>query len=297
MYDIIIVGGGCAGLTAAVYALRAGKKVLVLECESIGGQISYSPKVENFPSIKSISGSEFSSNLFDQASDLGAEFEFERVTEIKDGEIKTVITDYNTYECKAIILATGVKHRKLGLECEEEFAGKGVSYCAVCDGAFYKGKTVAVNGGGNSALQSAELLSGICKKVYLIHRRDSFRGELSHVKRLEKIDNIEFVLNSTVSNISGSDNVEAVEVTDVNTGEKKILNVDGLFVTIGQIPDNKAFEKLVNLDESGYIIAGEDCKTSAKNIYAAGDCRTKQIRQLTTAAADGAVAALAAINN
>ncbi len=297
MYDIIIVGGGCAGLTAALYALRAGKKVLVLECESIGGQISYSPKVENFPSIKSISGSEFSSNLFDQASDLGAEFEFERVTEIKDGEIKTVITDYNTYECKAIILATGVKHRKLGLECEEEFAGKGVSYCAVCDGAFYKGKTVAVNGGGNSALQSAELLSGICEKVYLIHRRSEFRGELSHVKRLEKIDNIEFVLNSTVSNISGSDNVETVEVTDVNTGEKKILNVDGLFVTIGQIPDNKAFEKLVNLDESGYIIAGEDCKTSAKNIYAAGDCRTKQIRQLTTAAADGAVAALAAINN
>lgn len=297
MYDIIIVGGGCAGLTAAVYALRAGKKVLVLECESIGGQISYSPKVENFPSIKSISGAEFSSNLFDQASDLGADFEFEKVTEIKDGEIKTVITDYNTYECKAIILATGVKHRKLGLECEEEFAGKGVSYCAVCDGAFYKGKTVAVNGGGNSALQSAELLSGICEKVYLIHRRSEFRGELSHVKRLEKIDNIEFVLNSVVSNISGADNVEIVEVTDVNTNEKKTINVDGLFVTIGQIPDNKAFAALVDLDESGYIIAGEDCKTSAKNVYAAGDCRTKQIRQLTTAAADGAVAALAAVNN
>ena len=297
MYDIIIVGGGCAGLTAAVYALRAGKKVLVLECESIGGQISYSPKVENFPSIKSISGMEFSSNLFDQVSDLGADFEFERVTEIKDGETKTVITDYNTYECKSIILATGVKHRKLGLECEEEFAGKGVSYCAVCDGAFYKGKTVAVNGGGNSALQSAELLSGICEKVYLIHRRSEFRGELSHVKRLESIDNIEFVLNSTVSNISGSDNVEVVEITDVNTNEKKTLNIDGLFVTIGQIPDNKAFENLVKLDENGYIIAGEDCKTSAKNIYAAGDCRTKQVRQLTTAAADGAVAALAAVNS
>jgi len=296
MYDVIIVGAGCAGLTAAVYALRAGKSVLILEAETIGGQISSSPKVENFPSIKSISGAEFSSNLFDQATELGADFELDRVEKVIDGETKKVITEYGEYECKALILATGVKHRKLDLENVDDYEGNGISYCAVCDGAFFKGMKVAVNGGGNSALQSAEMLSEICEKVYLIHRRDTFRGEKTHVERLEKIPNIEFVLNSTVTKLSGDGALECIEITNTQTNEKSTLEVSGLFAMIGQIPQNLVFADVVELDEAGYIKAGEDCKTSAKGIYAAGDCRTKSIRQLTTAAADGAVAALAAIN-
>ena len=296
MYDVIIVGAGCAGLTAAVYALRAGKTVLILEAETIGGQISSSPKVENFPSIKSISGAEFSSNLFDQATDLGADFELDRVTKVINGDVKKVITEYGEYECKALILATGVKHRKLDLENVDDYEGNGISYCAVCDGAFFKGMKVAVNGGGNSALQSAEMLSEICEKVYLIHRRDTFRGEKTHVERLEKIPNIEFVLNSTVTKLSGDGALECIEITDTQTGDKSTLEISGLFAMIGQIPQNSVFADVVELDEAGYIKAGEDCKTSADGIYAAGDCRTKTVRQLTTAAADGAVAALAAIN-
>ncbi len=296
MYDVIIVGAGCAGLTAAVYALRAGKSVLILEAETIGGQISSSPKVENFPSIKSISGAEFSSNLFDQATELGADFELDRVEKIIDGETKKVITEYGEYECKALILATGVKHRKLDLDNVDDYEGNGISYCAVCDGAFFKGMKVAVNGGGNSALQSAEMLSEICEKVYLIHRRDTFRGEKTHVERLEKIPNIEFVLNSTVTGLSGDGALESIEITNTQTSDKSTLEVSGLFAMIGQIPQNSVFADVVELDEAGYIKAGEDCKTSADGIYAAGDCRTKSIRQLTTAAADGTVAALAAIN-
>lgn len=296
MYDVIIVGAGCAGLTAAVYALRAGKTVLILEAETIGGQISSSPKVENFPSIKSISGAEFSSNLFDQATDLGADFELDRVEKVINGDVKKVITEYGEYECKALILATGVKHRKLDLENVDDYEGNGISYCAVCDGAFFKGMKVAVNGGGNSALQSAEMLSEICEKVYLIHRRDTFRGEKTHVERLEKIPNIEFVLNSTVTKLSGDGALESIEITDTQTKDTTTLEVSGLFAMIGQIPQNSVFADVVELDEAGYIKAGEDCKTSADGIYAAGDCRTKAIRQLTTAAADGAVAALAAIN-
>ena len=296
MYDVIIVGAGCAGLTAAVYALRASKTVLILEAETIGGQISSSPKVENFPSIKSISGAEFSSNLFDQATDLGADFELDRVTKVINGDVKKVITEYGEYECKALILATGVKHRKLDLENVDDYEGNGISYCAVCDGAFFKGMKVAVNGGGNSALQSAEMLSEICEKVYLIHRRDTFRGEKTHVERLEKIPNIEFVLNSTVTKLSGDGALVSVEITNTQTKDTTTLEVSGLFAMIGQIPQNSVFADVVELDEAGYIKAGEDCKTSADGIYAAGDCRTKAIRQLTTAAADGAVAALAAIN-
>ncbi len=296
MYDVIIVGAGCAGLTAAVYALRAGKTVLILEAETIGGQISSSPKVENFPSIKSISGAEFSSNLFDQATELGADFELDRVEKVIDGDVKKVITEYGEYECKALILATGVKHRKLDIENVDDYEGNGISYCAVCDGAFFKGMKVAVNGGGNSALQSAEMLSEICEKVYLIHRRDTFRGEKTHVERLEKIPNIEFVLNSTVTGLSGDGALESIEITDTQTGNKSTLEISGLFAMIGQIPQNSVFADVVELDEAGYIKAGEDCKTSADGIYAAGDCRTKSVRQLTTAAADGAVAALAAIN-
>ncbi len=294
MSDIIIVGAGCAGLTAAIYAARAGKSVTVLENEGVGGQISTSPRVENYPGIKSVSGMEFADRLFDQACDLGVELQLahaEGIEKSKGGF--TVKTDFGVLTGKAVILATGCKHRKLGLPEEEHFAGKGVSYCAVCDGAFYKGKTVAVVGGGNAALQNALMLADICEKVYLIHRRDAYRAERQLAEQIGKVSNIVPVLNATVSALNGGDKLESVTVTQ-NGNEKKEIRLDGLFVSIGQQADNAAFADVVALDEEGYIVAGEDCRTSCEGVFAAGDCRTKQIRQLTTAAADGAVAALAA---
>lgn len=296
MYDIIIIGAGCAGLTAAIYASRAGKKVLILENEGIGGQIATSPKVENYPGFSSISGMEFSDKLYEQADALGVSIEFDKAEQIIDnGYTKTVKTEYGEYECRAVIIATGVKHRHLGIDAEERYIGKGVSYCAVCDGAFYKGKTVAVVGGGNSAVQSAIMLSSICEKVYLIHRRDSFRCEAKLAEDVKAINNIELVLNSTVKNLEGEDKLSAI-IVENNDGSQTKLNAEGLFVLVGQVPENSNFADIIALDESGYIIAGEDCKTNVQSVFAAGDCRTKSIRQLTTAAADGSVAALAACN-
>lgn len=293
MSDIIIVGAGCAGLTAAIYAARAGKAVTILENEGIGGQISTSPRVENYPGIKSISGIEFSDRLFDQACDLGVELQLARAEGIEknDGGF-TVKTEYGDMTAKAVILATGCRHRHLGLPEEERFAGKGVSYCAVCDGAFYKGRTVAVAGGGNAALQNALMLAEICEKVYLIHRRDAYRAEDQLVQQINAVPNIEPVLNATVSRLNGSGKLESVTVS--RNGSEEEIATDCLFVSIGQQADNAAFADLVTLDDNGYIVAGEDCKTSCEGVFAAGDCRTKAIRQLTTAAADGAVAALAA---
>lgn len=293
MSDIIIVGAGCAGLTAAIYAARAGKTVTILENEGIGGQISTSPRVENYPGIKSISGIEFSDRLFDQACDLGVELQLARAEGIeKNGGGFTVKTEYGDLTARAVILATGCRHRHLGLPEEDRFAGKGVSYCAVCDGAFYKGRTVAVAGGGNAALQNALMLAEICEKVYLIHRRDAYRAEDQLVQQINAVPNIEPVLNATVSRLNGSGKLESVTVNQ--NGSEKEIGMDCLFVSIGQQADNAAFADLVTLDENGYIVAGEDCKTSCEGVFAAGDCRTKAIRQLTTAAADGAVAALAA---
>ena len=294
MYDIIIIGAGTAGLSAAIYGLRAGKKVLVLEQLSYGGQIVNTPEIENYPGIKNISGFDFATGLYEQATALGAEVRYEQVTGIADGAEKQVTTTEGTYSCKAIIIATGAKNRPLGLEREEELIGGGVSYCATCDGAFYKNRPVAVNGGGNTALEDALFLSNSCSKVYLIHRRDSFRGEAKQVEQLKAKENVEFVLNATVTALLGEDQVEGVEVTDKISGEKRTLQVDGLFIAIGQMPENAVFAPLIKLDEAGYVVAGEDCRTNVEGIYAAGDCRTKTVRQLTTAAADGAVAALAA---
>lgn len=295
-YDIIVVGAGCAGLTAAIYCARAGKSVLVLENESIGGQISTSPKVENYPGIASISGIDFSDKLFEQATDLGVSVELEHAEKLIDnGGTKTVVTDYGTHTCKAVILATGVKHRKLGLDNEEKLIGRGVSYCAVCDGAFFKGKPVAIAGGGNSALQSAIMLSSICEKIFLIHRRSEFRAEERLVENARAISNIEFVLDSTVEALVGEDKLKAI-ITKNKEGEERTIEVSGLFVQVGQVPENSVFSDIISLDAGGYIIASEDCKTNINGVFAAGDCRTKQIRQLTTAAADGSVAALAACN-
>ncbi|MDR1629705.1 MAG: FAD-dependent oxidoreductase [Oscillospiraceae bacterium] len=293
MKDVIVIGAGCAGMTAAVYALRAGKSVLILEGEGIGGQISFAPRVENFPSIASISGAEFSNNLFEQVVALGAEVELETVTKIIPGEDRHVVkTDSGEHACKSVVIATGVKHRHLGIAREHELAG--ISYCAICDGAFYKGRRVAVVGGGNSALQSAEFLAAYCEKVFLIHRRSAFRAEQSQVAALLKIPNVELVLDSVLTALEGEGELAAVQGQNVQTGEFFRLDAGGLFVTIGQIPENAVFKGLIALDADGYIDAGEDCHTNVPGVFAAGDCRKKEIRQLTTAAADGAVAGLAA---
>ena len=295
MTDIIIVGAGTAGMSAAIYGLRAGKSVLVFEATAYGGQIINTPDIENYPGIAHVSGFDFATGLYNQMMDLGAELKFERVTSVEDaGEKKIVRTANGEYEAKAVILATGAKNRPLGLEREQEMIGSGVSYCATCDGMFFRKKDVVVNGGGNTALEDAAFLANYCNKVYLVHRRDAFRGDAAAVKELESKENVEFVLNANVTKILGDKKVEGVEVTDKLTGETRVIEAQGLFVAIGQMPENAAFQNLVDLDAGGYIAAGEDCLTKTSGIYTAGDCRTKTVRQLTTAAADGAVAALAA---
>lgn len=297
MHDIIIVGAGTAGLSAAIYGLRAGKSVLVLEQASYGGQIINTPEIENYPAIQKISGFEFATNLYNQAKNLGAEFAFEKVEGIEDkGQFKEVKTKDKSYEGKAVILATGAKNRSLGVEKEEELVGKGISYCATCDGMFYRGKVVAVNGGGNTAVEDATFLSDYVQKVYVIHRRDEFRADKAEVDRLVAKPNVELVLNSTVKRLeSDASGLTGVVVANKD-GEERTLKVDGLFVAIGQAPDNQAFSDLVELDGKGYISAGESTLTKTPGIFTAGDCRTKAIRQLATAASDGAVAGLAAVS-
>ncbi len=310
MKDVIIIGAGTAGLTAAIYALRAGKSVLVLEQGNYGGQIINTPKVENYPGIEQISGYEFAAGLYRQAEKLGMEYRSEKVTDIRleDGaeareELssasletgnKIVETTEQSYRARAVILATGAKNRPLGIEKEAEYTGRGISYCATCDGMFFRGKKVAVVGGGNTALEDAAFLSNYCEKVYLIHRRETFRGEEKLVKELRKKENVEFFLNKTVQELEGGATLQAVVLRDKISGEESRLEISGLFVAIGQMPENGVFAGLVDLDENGYILAGEDCRTNVEGIFAAGDCRKKTVRQLTTAAADGAVAALAA---
>ncbi|MDD5903222.1 MAG: FAD-dependent oxidoreductase [Oscillospiraceae bacterium] len=295
MYDIIIVGGGPAGLTAALYALRAGKTALIIEKNAFGGQITWSPKVENFPTIESISGTELADRLMEQTMNQGAEMELDEVTAIElDGDVKRVKTEFGgEFEAKAVIIATGARPRMLGIEREAELVGSGVCFCAVCDGAFYKGCPVAVNGGGNSALQDAMLLSDTCSRVYLVHRRDSFRGEAKLVEALREKENVEFVLNSSITALHGETELTGITVTDKMGNERKIA-VDGLFVAIGHAPDNGIFAELIDLDAGGYADSGEDCMTKTSGVFVAGDCRKKSVRQLTTAAADGSAAALAA---
>lgn len=296
MTDVVIIGAGTAGLSAAIYTVRAGKSALVLEAASYGGQIVNTPDIENYPGIAHISGFDFATGLYNQAKDLGADIRFERVTGIiTEGDVKKVTTTQNEYECKAVILATGAKNRPLGLPNEKALVGKGVSYCATCDGMFYRNKVVAVNGGGNTALEDAQFLSNYCEKVYVIHRRDQFRADQKEIERLKAKANVEFVLDSTITKLNeDASGLTSLEVTNKNTGETRTIEVSGLFVAIGQAPDNEAFSNVTNLDEKGYIKAGEDLKTGTEGIFTAGDCRTKAVRQLTTAASDGAVAALAA---
>ena len=295
MYDLIIVGAGIAGMSAAIYGLRAGRSVLLLEEKGYGGQMVSALEVENYPGIPRISGYELSENLYQQVSTLKGEIKYEKVLKIQeDGKKKKVVTNRAEYLCNCVILATGAKNRPLGIDREKELTGAGVSYCATCDGAFFRGKDVAVVGGGNTALEDVNFLSNYCHMVYLIHRRDTFRGEERLVHNLQTKKNVAFILESEVVALIGKEHVEAVKVVHRQTGEERILSVAALFVAIGQMPDNTAFENVVEVDKTGYIIAGEDCKTRTRGIYTAGDCRTKTVRQLATAAADGAVAALAA---
>lgn len=295
VYDIIIIGAGTAGLSSAIYGKRAGKNVLVLEGKSYGGQIIVSPEVENYPGIKHTSGFEFATRLYEQAKSLDTDILMEEVVSIEaDGNYKKVITKGNEFISKAVIIASGVGRRKLRVENEDRFTGAGVSYCATCDGMFYKGMDVLVAGGGNTALEDAKYLSEICKTVYIVHRRDTFRAEASLIKEVEAKDNIKILLNHNVISLSGDDVLESVKIADTVNGKESDIEVQGLFVAVGQEPQRDIYENVVKTDENGYIVAGEDCQTSVEGIYAAGDCRTKEVRQLITAAADGAVAAVMA---
>ncbi|MBQ4568663.1 MAG: FAD-dependent oxidoreductase [Ruminococcus sp.] len=296
MTDIVIIGGGPAGLTAAVYACRAGKSVLVLEKAGFGGQITYSHKIENFPSAQSISGTELADKMVEQAISQGAQVELEEAQKIEQNSngTFTVVTDFGKYDCKAVIIATGAKHRTLGVEGEEDLIGAGISFCAVCDGAFYAGQEVAVIGGGNSALVEAALLAETCKKVTIIQNLPYLTGEKKVADALTARDNVEVIYSTVVEKFIGDGELEAVVLRNTDTNEISEIKPQGVFVAIGLAPDNKAFEDMTALDKTGYVIATEACTTDTPGIFVAGDCRTKQIRQITTATADGAVAALSA---
>ncbi len=295
VYDIIVVGAGPAGLTAAIYGARANKNVLVLEANSYGGQIVTASCIENYPAMPHVSGFDFAKNLYDQVVELGATIKFEKAIDADyEGDIKKVITDKNEYQCKAVILACGAHNRSLGLDNEKELIGKGVSYCASCDGAFFKNKVVAVNGGGNTALDEALYLSDICKKVYLIHRREEFRGATRTVNKLKKKENVEFILNANVTKIIGEEKLEGIEVTTLD-GNVNTLKVSGLFIAIGQVPETNNLTKDLEVDEAGYIVCGENTKTPLSKVYVAGDVRAKKLRQLTTAVSDGSVAMVMAL--
>ena len=297
MHDIIVIGGGCAGMTAALYALRNNKSALVIEKSAFGGQITYSPKVENFPGTKQMSGVEFADRFLDQILDQGAEVEVETVTGVtrEDNVFHVHTEEGGDYPCKAVILATGVKHRMLGLEGEYELVGNGISFCAVCDGEFYRDKTVVVAGGGNSALQEAILLSENCSEVVVVQDMDFFTGEQRSQDVLFSRSNVRAITGTVIDSlITEGGALKGVRVRPREGGESYEIACDGLFVAIGLIPENGAFESVAQLDKFGYLASGEDCLTVTPGVFAAGDCRSKGLRQLTTAAADGAIAAVAA---
>ena len=297
MYDIIIVGGGPAGLTAAVYALRAGKTVLVIEKNSFGGQIAFSPKVENIPGTIQISGAAFADQLVEQAMNLGAEVELEKVVKVEktDGIFRVHTEEESTYEGRSVILALGVKHRTLGLPGEEELIGSGISFCAVCDGAFYAGQEVAMIGGGNSALQEALLLSEVCHKVTIVQNLAFFTGEQKLADALAQKDNVDVIFSTVVTGYETENGtLTGLQLRNEETGAESRIAVDGAFLAVGLQPENDAFAEFAQLNDWGYFDSGEDCTTRTEGIFVAGDCRSKRIRQVVTASADGAVAAMAA---
>ena len=290
-YDILVIGAGPAGMTAAIYGRRANKTVLVLEAASYGGQIINAHKIENYPVAPHISGFDFATKLYEQAKELGAEFVFEKAISIGDkGADKVVGTPSGSYEAGAVIIATGSDKRKLGIDREDELVGRGVSYCATCDGAFFRKKTVAVAGGTRTALEDALYLADIAEKVYLIHRLDKFRGAEAELERLKARDNVELLLNSEITKLNADKRLESIEVK-AKDGTVQTVEVSGRFVAVGGVPENQNFAAVIDLDDKGYASAGEDCLTRTAGIFVAGDNRVKEVRQLVTAAADGAVAA------
>ncbi len=296
MYDIIIVGGGPAGLTASIYALRAKKSVLLIERYAPGGQVAQTGKIENYPGFKSIDGMDLASLMFDQATSLGLETVFSDVLDYDLlGKIKKVKTYDGEFEAKTVILALGAVARQLDVENEKKFIGRGVSYCATCDGNFFKNKDVAVVGGGNTSFEDCLYLSDIVNKIYLIHRRDEFRGDrhtLEKLYKLEQEDKIEFILNSTVKALNGKDKLESIVVENKLNKTNREIVVDGLFVAIGRRPDTSLLQDRLNLDENGYIITDENMKTNIDGVYAIGDVRKKRLRQIVTACSDGALASV-----
>lgn len=294
MYDCIIIGAGPAGLTAAIYLLRENKKIKIIEKETIGGKITSSARVDNYPGFKSISGSELADKLFEQVTNLGGEIDIEEMQSIKDGKIKEVITDEGRYQTKSIIIATGTYFNTLKIADEDKFLGNGISFCTVCDGAFYKDKVVAVVGGGNTAIINAIYLSTLAKKVYLIVREETIRGEKVNIDELLTKENIEIIYNSEVTKYLGDTSIKGIVIK--NKDNTKELAVDGIFLAIGQVPETKKVNNLLNLDKYNYIEAKEDCQTNIAGIFAAGDVRSKKVRQLTTATNDGTIAALNVIN-
>ncbi len=294
MHDIIIVGAGPAGLTAAIYARRAGKSVLVLEKDTFGGQITFSPKLENYPAFQEISGNELAQRMLEQALALGADIDMDTVTDVIDGEVKTVVGENATYEAKAVIIAAGAKHRRLYLENEEDYIGNGISFCAVCDGAFYAGQHVAVIGGGNTALQEIVLLSEACEKVTVVQNLAFLTGEKKMIDLLQKKSNIDYIFSTVVTGYEGDDTLKAICLKNTETGKESRLQIDGVFLAIGTEPENGAYAKVSELNGLGYIVADERCLTKTEGIFVAGDCRTKAYRQVATAVSDGATAALTA---
>jgi len=296
MLDTIIIGAGPAGLTASIYALRYGLKAIIFDSGFYGGQVSTTSEVENYPAIKKISGIDFSNRIYEQAVDLGANIKFEKVNSVCfKNKIKSVTTDNGKYEALTIIIANGAKRKLLECEGEKNFTGKGVSYCATCDGAFYKNKNVVIVGGGNTALEDALFLSNICNNVYIVHRRDTFKAEKYLVKSVKTKSNIKIIYNSEVKKIGGNETVSSVSLKNNVSGAIENLEVDGVFVSIGFEPNNKIFNDIM-LDDKGYIVADESCKTNIEGVYAAGDSRTKILRQIVTAVSDGAVAAFNVAN-
>lgn len=293
MYDIIIIGSGIAGLTSAIYALNNKRKVLILESQTYGGQIINSNIINNYPGFLEISGFDLMTNIYNQVKNLGGVIKYEEVLEITKN--KKVITKNETYEAKSIIISTGLSPRKLNLENEDKFIGKGISYCATCDGSFYKDKVVMVVGGGNTAIEDVIYLSNICKKVYLVYRRKELRKDVNLTEKVKELSNVEIIYNSNIEKLNGDESLNSVDIINKDTGKITNIIIDGLFVAIGKIPSGNIFKDLLNVTENGYIITDEDCHTNIDGIYAAGDIRKKRLRQLVTAASDGAIAAIEAI--
>lgn len=296
IYDIIIIGGGPAGMTAAIYSLRGGKKVLIIEKSNFGGQIANSPRVENIPGTKEISGLDFSSQLFDQISDLGVDFELEDVEGIeKETDFFVVKTNYGEHVGRSVIIATGVEHRHTGVDREEELIGKGISYCAVCDGAFYKGEEVCLIGDANTAMQYVLLLSNYCKKVTVCALFDHLFADQVLIDQVNKKENVEIHFNKSLQEFIGEDELSALRFKDTQTGEEMMVNTRAVFIAIGQVPNNKKYSNLVDLNDRGFIKVNAAMETRTPGLYAAGDCTEKEVRQLATAFSDGAIAATKAI--